>query len=79
MIMLLTAVACNSNKTEIRGHVSGGKEKLLTLERLDVNRTSLVDSARVDKDDTFFFTTRLEEAELFVIRNQEGLQCLIFT
>jgi len=72
MIMLLTAVACNSNKTEIRGHVSGGKEKLLTLERLDVNRTSLVDSARVDKDDTFFFTTRLEEAELFVIRNQEG-------
>lgn len=70
--MLLTVVACSSNKTEIRGYVSGGEEKLLTLERLDVNRTSLVDSVRVDRDDSFLFRSSLEDSELFVIKNQEG-------
>jgi len=71
-LMLLTGVACSSNKTEIKGHVSGGKEKLITLERLDVNRTSIVDSVRVNKDDSFTFKTQLEDPELFVIKDQEG-------
>ncbi|MEN8203425.1 MAG: TlpA disulfide reductase family protein [Bacteroidota bacterium] len=71
-ILLLGLVACSSNPTEIRGHVTGGKDKLLTLERLDVNRTSLVDSVRVKKDDSFSFRTRLEDPELFVIKSQEG-------
>ena len=71
-IMLLGAPGCSSNKTEINGHVSGGEGKLLTLERLDVNRTSLVDSVRVKQDASFSFTTRLEQAELFVIKNQDG-------
>lgn len=71
-IMLLTAVACSSNKIEIKGHVSGGEEKLLTLERLDVTRTSIVDSVRVKKDDSFSFETQVDNPELYVIRNQEG-------
>jgi peroxiredoxin len=70
--MLLGVVACSSNKIEIRGFVSGGEDKLLTLERLDVNRTSLVDSVRVKADDSFSFKASLEDSELFVIKNQEG-------
>jgi len=71
-IMLLAGFACSSNKTGIEGKVSGGKEKMLTLERLDVNRTSIVDSVRVDKNDFFSFSTKLDDAELFVIKNQDG-------
>jgi peroxiredoxin len=71
-MMLLAIVACSSNKTEISGHVTGGKDKLLTLERLDVNRTTLVDSVRLNSNESFRIRTRLEESELFVIKNQEG-------
>lgn len=45
---------------------------MLTLERLDVNRTTLVDSVRIKKDDSFAFKIRLEDPELFLIKNQEG-------
>ena len=72
MIMMLTGFACSNNKAEIKGIVSGGADKTLTLERLDVNRTTLIDSALIKKDDSFSFKTQQEEAELFVIKNQEG-------
>ena len=69
---MLTGFACSNNKTEIKGIVSGGADKTLTLERLDVNRTTLIDSALIKKDESFSFKTQQEEAELFVIKNQEG-------
>jgi peroxiredoxin len=72
MIMMLTGFACSSNKTEIKGIVSGGADKTLTLERLDVNRTTLIDSVLIRKDDSFSIKTQQDEAELFVIKNQEG-------
>ena len=72
MIMMLTGFACSSNKTEIKGIVSGGADKTLTLERLDVNRTTLIDSVLIKKDDSFSFKTQQDQAELFVIKNQEG-------
>jgi hypothetical protein len=70
--MLLTGFACSSNKAEISGIVSGGADKTLTLERLDVNRTTVTDSTVIKKDDSFFFKSQLEQAELFVVKNQEG-------
>ena len=72
MIMMVTGFACSSNKAEISGIVSGGAEKTLTLERLDVNRTTLIDSIIIKKDDSFSFKTQQDEAELFVIKNQAG-------
>jgi peroxiredoxin len=71
-IILFVLVGCSSNRTEIRGVVADGEEKLLTLERLDVNRTSLVDSVRVKSDGSFAFSTRLDDPELYVIKNQDG-------
>jgi hypothetical protein len=70
--MLLTGFACSSNRAEISGIVSGGADKTLTLERLDVNRTTVTDSTLIKKDDSFFFKSQLEETELFVVKNQEG-------
>jgi len=72
MIMMVTGFSCSNNKTEIKGIVSGGADKTLTLERLDVNRTTLIDSVLIKKDDSFSFKTQQDEAELFVIKNQEG-------
>ena len=72
MIIMLTGFACSNNKAEIKGTVSGGADKTLTLERLDVNRTTLIDSVLIRKDDSFFFKTQQDEAELFVIKNPEG-------
>jgi peroxiredoxin len=72
MIMMLTGFACSNNKAEIKGIVSGGADKTLTLERLDVNRTTLIDSVLIRKDDSFSIKTQQDEAELFVIKNQEG-------
>jgi hypothetical protein len=70
--ILLAGFACSSNKAEISGIVSGGADKTLTLERLDVNRTTVTDSTVIKKDDSFFFKSQLEQAELFVVKNQEG-------
>ncbi len=72
MIMMVAGFACSSNKVEIRGIVSGGAEKTLTLERLDVNRTTVTDSIIIKKDDSFSFKTKLDEAELFVVKTQAG-------
>jgi len=72
MIMLLTGFACSNNKTEIKGIVSGGADKTLTLERLDVNRTMVIDTVRIKDDGSFSFKTQQDEAELFVIKNQDG-------
>jgi peroxiredoxin len=72
MIMILTGFACSNNKTEIKGIVSGGAGKTLTLERLDVNRTTVIDTVLIRKDDSFSIRMQQDEAELFVIKNQQG-------
>lgn len=75
MIMLiaaLTGFSCSSTKTEISGLISGGEEINLTLERLDVNRTSLIDSVRTGKDGSFSIKLGLEEPELYILKNDNG-------
>ena len=54
LIILVTVFACGRNKTEIHGLVSGGADTNLRLERLDVNRTSVVDSVRIKADGSFY-------------------------
>ncbi len=72
LILLITAFACDRNNTEISGLVLGGSDSSLSLERLDVNRTSVVDSVKVKEDGSFSFKAQLEEPELFVLKNQKG-------
>lgn len=75
MIVLIAALAgfsCSSTKTEISGMISGGEEISLTLERLDVNRTSLIDSVRTGKDGSFSIKLGLEEPELYILKNDDG-------
>jgi len=83
VIVLLIALAgfsCNSTRTEIKGLIRGGEESYLRLERLDVNRTSLVDSVLTEKDGSFAIKLGMEEPELYILRNKNGalINLLVF-
>lgn len=68
----LTGLSCSSTRTEINGLISGGEEISLSLERLDVNRTSVVDTVFTGKDGSFSIKLGLEEPELYILKNQQG-------
>lgn len=72
LFLFLAGVACERNNVSIQGTVEEGEGQTLTLERLDVNRTSLVDSATLAKGGKFSISTKLEEAELFILKHSNG-------
>jgi len=72
LIVAITGFACSSTQTEISGLISGGEDISLTLERLDVNRTSVIDSVRTGEDGSFSIRLRLEEPELYILKNENG-------
>lgn len=71
LIMAITGFACNSTRTEISGLIRGGEGLSLTLERLDVNQTSLIDSVKIGKDGSFAIKFRLEEPELYILKSEK--------
>jgi hypothetical protein len=71
-ILLLAGYACSRNNVTIDGRVTGGAGTTVTLERLDVNRTTVIDSVTIRKDDRFLFSANLEEPELFILKNRSG-------
>jgi len=72
LVVALTGLSCSSTRTEINGLINGGEEISLTLERLDVNRTSVVDTVKTGKDGSFTIKLGLEEPELYILKNQQG-------
>jgi hypothetical protein len=72
LFTLLSVVACNRNQTTIRGEVRGGTGHAIVLERLDVNRTTFVDSTTVGKGGDFKFSADLEGPELYLLRYENG-------
>ena len=68
LVAALTGLSCSSTRTEINGLINGGEEISLTLERLDVNRTSLVDTVLTGKDGSFTIKLGLEEPELYILK-----------
>ena len=65
-------LSCNRNELEVRGRVIGGKEKGITLKRLDTNSFTDIDSAGTGRDGSFSFRTELEYPELFVLSYENG-------
>ncbi len=75
MMVLFVGIAgfsCSSTQTEISGLISGGEDISLTLERLDVNRTSVVDSVRTGIDGSFSIKLGIEEPELYILKSDNG-------
>jgi hypothetical protein len=69
---LYTGMSCSRNRTEITGRVSGAPEQTLTLERLDVNRTTVIDSVKTDKAGAFRIQLTQEEPALYILKNNQG-------
>ena len=72
LIVIFTGFSCNSTQTEISGLISGGEDISLTFERLDVNRTSVLDSVKTAKDGSFHIKLGIEEPELYILKNDDG-------
>jgi len=72
LIVTITGFSCNSTKTEISGLIRGGEDISLTFERLDVNRSSVLDSVTTGKDGSFHIKLGLEEPELYILKNEDG-------
>lgn len=72
LIMAITGFACNSTRTEISGLIRGGEDLSLTLERLDVYQTSLIDSVKIGKDGSFVIKFGPDEPELYILKSDKG-------
>ena len=72
LLLFLAGSACNSNNVSIEGSVGEGEGQTIILERLDINRTSVVDSSTIGKGGKFAMRTKLEEPELFILRYSNG-------
>ncbi len=72
LYLLVMVIGCNSNKTEISGRIEGGNNETITLVKLDVNRTSVIDSMKIKNGGSFSIKTKLEEPELFILKNELG-------
>ena len=72
LMALVIALSCSSDKVVISGEVEGGARTGISLERLDINRTTLIDSTRTGRDGSFSFSTRIGEPQLFLLRNERG-------
>lgn len=68
----LLLLSCNRNTTEIAGRIEGGEERSYSLERLDVNRTTVIDSIHTDKNGAFAIKIDQEEPALYILKNSEG-------
>ena len=47
ILLLLAGFACNRDNAVIDGVVEGGEGMIISLERLDVNRTTVIDSIKI--------------------------------
>ncbi|MFO7670433.1 MAG: TlpA disulfide reductase family protein [Bacteroidales bacterium] len=72
LLLLMAGTTCNRSNVIIHGSLEKGEGRSVTLERLDVNRTSVVDSSAIGKGGKFTITTSLEEPELYVVRYGNG-------
>jgi hypothetical protein len=63
LVLLLALVSCNRNRVEVSGTIGDQTESALTLERLDVNLTTVVDSVTTGPTGRFSMSTRLEEPD----------------
>lgn len=72
ILFLVFFSACDRNITRIRGVVEGAESAHLTLERLNVNRTTLIDSIELDRNGSFSLRVKAESPELYLLKNPEG-------
>jgi len=72
LFLLISGLACSRNNVSIQGTVEEGEGNSISLERLDVNRTTIIDSVGIAQNGNFSINIFLEEPELFILRYSKG-------
>ena len=72
LFLIIAGMACERNNVTLKGSVEHGEGKAIILERLDVNRTSVIDSTSVDNKGHFILSTKINEPALLVLRYVDG-------
>ena len=76
-ILVLTAffllTSCSEKPNiSIEGNIQGGNKQLLYLEYLDINKTEIIDSTKIKKDDSFKFRFYAQHPGIYLLRTKEG-------
>jgi peroxiredoxin len=72
VLLLISGMACHRDNTVISGVVDGGADETLSLERLDVNRTTVIDSVKTGKDGSFRLKIGQGEPALYILKHNQG-------
>ncbi|TFH26706.1 MAG: AhpC/TSA family protein [Bacteroidia bacterium] len=72
LVLLIAVFGCSNSKSEISGVIIGEEDQNLILERLDVNKTFVIDSIQLGSEGSFSIKIKNEEPELYILRNNEG-------
>ncbi len=72
LVLLIAGFGCSNSKSENSGVIIGEEDQNLILERLDVNKTFVIDSIQLGSEGSFSIKIKNEEPELYILRNNEG-------
>jgi peroxiredoxin len=71
--MTLIAVSCkNRPNSVVEGKLRNSEKNSLKLEYLNINKTQLIDSIRINKDGSFRFKLFIEQPGLYIIKSENG-------
>jgi peroxiredoxin len=70
-IFILTSCSEKPN-IKIEGEIQGGSKQWLYLDFLDINKTKVIDSLKIRKDDSFKFSFYAEYPGIYILRNNKG-------
>ncbi|MCU4156472.1 AhpC/TSA family protein [Carboxylicivirga sp. A043] len=69
LLILLIANACtNKEQYTVSGRIEGAKDKMLYLERMDLNQTVIIDSVKIKNGDFEFKQDRLTEPTFLMLK-----------
>jgi len=68
LIVLLTSACTNKDKFIITGNIEGAMDKMLYLQRMDLNQTVTIDSVKIRNGEFKFKKDRLSEPTFFVLK-----------
>ncbi|MBK3517549.1 TlpA disulfide reductase family protein [Carboxylicivirga marina] len=68
LIIILTGACTSKDKYTVSGHIEGAKDKVLYLQRMDLNETVTVDSFKIKNGDFEFKQERLAEPTFLILK-----------
>jgi len=72
VLILFALPCCKKPSIIIEGNFKEGAKKIIILDRLDIDKTTTIDSLRIRKNNTFIFKIFAEHPDLYILRNEEG-------